>query len=167
MTTGRRAEDGQTPGKSEPAPDEVSPLIAGLLEDQPRTTVRQPLSAAEMAALREEYALHSLQGKVEQRRRAILAAGSPLLGAAAFLLRRAGTTNGNGDPTDPLALLQALESRSPSVEAAIASGRPTLIEFYGPRCPNCKAMAPDVALLERRLKGKVVHFLLLLSRVRW
>ena len=65
----------------------VSPLIASLLEDAPQASVRQTLSAAEMAELTAAAAGASEEGRIDQRRRATLALASPLLGAAAFLYR--------------------------------------------------------------------------------
>ena len=125
-----------------------SQLIASLLEDEPRAAIRAPLSPADMAEL--------TAGSVIHRRNLLLAVASPLVGVAAFAKSRAAVVGqGSAPNADPLAMLQELEARSPPVQAALASGMPTVIEFYGPNCPNCKAMAPDISKLSRRFEGKV------------
>ena len=82
-----------------------------------------------------------------QRRNSLLAITSSLMGAAAFVKSRT-EKDSDGDLTDAVATLKSLESKSPSLQAAIKSGRPTFVEFWGQNCPNCKAMAPVTALPE-------------------
>ena len=76
-----------------------------------------------------------------QRRNSLLAITSSLLGVAAFVRSRT-EKDSDGDLTDAVAVLKSLESSSPSLKAALKSGRPTFVEFWGQNCPNCKAMAP-------------------------
>ena len=137
----------RSPPAAEPA-RKVSPLIASLLEDAPVSPVRQTLSAGDMAELTAAAAGGSEEGLRDQRRRAALAIVSPLAGAVAFAYSRS-------NPADPVALLRGMESRSPTLQAALESSRPTVVEFYAQWCKDCKAMASSVDKLERQFDGKV------------
>ena len=81
------AESGSPVFDGHMASEQVSPLIASLLEDAPRAPVRQTLSPAEMAELTAAAAGESEDARRDQRRRATLAIVSPMLGAAAFAYR--------------------------------------------------------------------------------
>ena len=43
---------------------------------------------------------------------------------------------------------------SPGVAAALASGRPVLLEFSASWCPPCRMVKPDVEALAREVQGK-------------
>lgn len=135
----------------------LSPLIASLVEslvEKPRPTVRQPLSASDMVQLSvDAKAAASPESLAGQRRNFLLAVASPIVGAAAFASSRSRV--GDPSPTDPLAILQAMERKSPTIQAALQSTRPTLVEFYGRNCPNCRAMAPDMNKLENQFHDRV------------
>ena len=132
----------------------LSPLIASLVEEEPRPTVRLPMSASEMEQLAADAkAAATPETLARQRRNFLLAVASPILGAAAFSSSRSRV--GDPSPTDPLAILQAMERKSPTIQAAIKSTRPTLVEFYGRNCPNCRAMAPDMNKLETQFHDRI------------
>ena len=101
-----------------------------------------------MAELTAAAADESEEGMRDQRRRAILAVASPLLGMAAFAYSRS-------SPADPVTVLRGMEGRSPALQAALESGRPTVVEFYAQWCKDCKAMATSVDRLERKFDSKV------------
>jgi thiol-disulfide isomerase/thioredoxin len=101
-----------------------------------------------MAELTAAAADDSEDGRRDQRRRATLAILSPLAGAAAFAYSRS-------SPADPVTVLRGMEGRSPTLQAALESGRPTVVEFYAQWCKDCKAMATSVDRLERRFDEKV------------
>lgn len=131
----------------------LSPLIASLVEEEPQPTLRMPMSASDMAQLSADAkAAATPESLAGQRRNFLLALASPIVGAAAFSSSRSRV----GDtPTDPLAILQAMERKSPTIQAALQSTRPTLVEFYGRNCPNCRAMAPDMNKLETQFHDRV------------
>ena len=101
-----------------------------------------------MAELTAAAADDSEDGRRDQRRRATLAILSPLAGVAAFAYSRS-------SPADPVTVLRGMEGRSPTLQAALESGRPTVVEFYAQWCKDCKAMATSVDRLERRFDEKV------------
>ena len=134
----------------------VSPLIASLVEDEPRPAVRQPLSPADMAQLSADADEATAPERLsEQRRNFILAVASPVVGAAAFASSRSNIWDPSRAPTDPLAILQSMERKSPSIQAALQTNRPTLVDFYGRNCPNCRAMAPHMSKLEAQFHDRV------------
>ncbi|CAM9449017.1 unnamed protein product [Chrysoparadoxa australica] len=56
---------------------------------------------------------------------------------------------------NPLAMLKAMESGSPSLAQALANGKPTVIDFYADWCENCRAMAPVMSSLEKAYGEKI------------
>lgn len=48
----------------------------------------------------------------------------------------------------------AAVSDSPSVAAALGSGRPVLLEFSATWCPPCRKVKPEVEALAREVQGK-------------
>jgi thiol-disulfide isomerase/thioredoxin len=57
-------------------------------------------------------------------------------------------------------LLSAMADEAVPLEAALANGKPTLMEFYANWCTSCQAMAPDLAKLKQE-QGKQVNFVML------
>lgn len=83
-----------------------------------------------------------------QRRNLLVAVGSALSGAAAFVLQRS-------QPVDTVALLTKMQQDSPTLAQALATGQPTVVDFYTTWCENCKGMAPRLAALEKEYRGRV------------
>jgi thiol:disulfide interchange protein len=67
----------------------------------------------------------------------------------------------------PEAPLEALARRSPELPAALADGRPTLVEFYADWCEACRAMAQAMAAIERERRGDLDVVLLNVDNPRW
>ncbi len=53
------------------------------------------------------------------------------------------------------------------IEIAIASGRPTLMEFYADWCASCKAMAPNLAKIKQDYAGQVEFAMLNVDNTKW
>jgi thiol-disulfide isomerase/thioredoxin len=53
------------------------------------------------------------------------------------------------------------------LEVALASGKPTLVEFYTDTCTVCQAMAPTVEALEERYGDRVNFVMLNAHNPRW
>ena len=64
------------------------------------------------------------------------------------------------NPVNPVALLARMEEGSPALPDALASGRPTLVEFYAPWCVSCKESAPGMMRLQKQY-GDRVNFVVL------
>ena len=60
----------------------------------------------------------------------------------------------------PVASLETLAAESMPLEAALANGKPSLMEFYANWCTSCQAMASDMAAL-RNSYGDDVNFVML------
>ena len=84
----------------------------------------------------------------ERRRNAVLAIVSPLAATALYLTQRA-------NPVSAVALLKRMEEQSPALPDALATGRPTLVEFYAPWCTSCKEAAPSMMRLEKQYGDRV------------
>ena len=65
----------------------------------------------------------------ERRRNLILAVAAPSAATMLYALQRA-------NPINPVALLSRMEAQSPALSDALATGRPTLVEFYGTPNPH-------------------------------
>eukprot|EP00900_Chrysochromulina_parva_P003477 jgi/Chrpa1/1312/Chrysochromulina_OHIO_Genome00010784-RA len=59
------------------------------------------------------------------------------------------------NPVNPVALLTRMEERSPALSDALASGNPTLVEFYAPWCTSCKEAAPSMMRMQAHYQGRV------------
>jgi thiol:disulfide interchange protein len=67
----------------------------------------------------------------------------------------------------PQAPLEELARRSPDLSVALASGRPTVVEFYADWCEACRSMAPAMAALEARHRTDLNVVLLNVDNPRW
>eukprot|EP00622_Pseudochattonella_farcimen_P005923 FR741635.1.p1 GENE.FR741635.1~~FR741635.1.p1 ORF type:complete len:167 (+),score=9.25 FR741635.1:1-501(+) len=83
-----------------------------------------------------------------RRRNMLTAAGSAVVGVAAFAAERL-------QPVDSIRLLHEMDASSPKLEDALANGRPTIVDFYADWCENCKVMAPKLKAIEREYGGRV------------
>lgn len=90
--------------------------------------------------------------------RMALAAVAAVLALALFWLRGG---------LHPEAALQRMARQSPEFNAALADGRPTLVEFYADWCEACRSMAPAMEAMERRHKGELDLVLLNVDNPRW
>lgn len=97
-------------------------------------------------------------GGLQQRERLLLAAVAAVLVALLLWLR------GGLHPEAPL---ERLARQSPDLPVALASGRPTLVEFYADWCEACRAMAPAMDGLEQRHRGALNVVLLNVDNPRW
>jgi thiol-disulfide isomerase/thioredoxin len=79
----------------------------------------------------------------ESRRNLLLGLGSPLAAALLYVSQKL-------NPASPARLLAIMDNRSPSLEDALRSGRPTLLEFYAPWCTSCLENAAGMRRLESR-----------------
>ena len=79
-----------------------------------------------------------------------LAVASPLVAAALFFAQRSSLLG-----VDPVTLLAKMEAQSPALPAALANGRPTVVDFYAPWCESCKVSAPGMYRLERLYADKI------------
>ncbi|WP_094555320.1 thioredoxin domain-containing protein [Synechococcus sp. 1G10] len=93
-----------------------------------------------------------------RRERMILAALAAALALLLFGLR------GGLQPQAPL---EQLARRSPELPFALASGRPTIVEFYADWCEACRSMAPAMAALESEHRGDLNVVLLNVDNPRW
>jgi thiol-disulfide isomerase/thioredoxin len=93
-----------------------------------------------------------------RRERMLLAAIAALLVVLLFWLR------GGLRPEAPL---EQLARRSLDLPVALASGRPTIVEFYADWCAVCREMAPAMEVIERRHRGSLNVVLLNVDNPRW
>jgi thiol-disulfide isomerase/thioredoxin len=93
-----------------------------------------------------------------QRERLILVVIASLLAAVVLWLR------GGLQPQAPL---EALARRSPELPVALASGRPTILEFYADWCEACRSMAPAMESVESSYRQQLNVVLLNVDNPRW
>ncbi len=93
-----------------------------------------------------------------RRERMVLAAVAALLALLLFWLR------GGLHPQAPL---EKLARRSLDLPVALASGRPTILEFYADWCEACRSMAPAMEAIESRHRDVLNIVLLNVDNPRW
>lgn len=86
-----------------------------------------------------------------------LAGVAAAAGVALFLLTRAGSGQ----------TLASLAAEAEPLDAALRSGRPTIVEFYADWCEVCRESAPAVAAVAREQKGVVSLAMLNVDAPKW
>jgi thiol-disulfide isomerase/thioredoxin len=133
------------------------PLLCAEPERQAqRDTPRPPSALSLLAATVPAAAVVPTNGAAcdptltpDQRRRNVaLAIAAPFAATLAYALQRL-------NPVNPVALLARMEERSPALSDALASGNPTLVEFYAPWCTSCKEAAPSMMRMQAHYQGRV------------
>lgn len=99
-----------------------------------------------------------------RRNRAIAVAGFAS-GVCAFAV--SAWTGGSGDAVAAGANLARLEASSVPLDAALRSGKPTVVEFYADWCEVCKESAPTVYAVEREHANGVNFVMLNIDNVKW
>ena len=92
------------------------------------------------------------------------ASGGKALAGAGFALGVAlfAATSLGGAPT-----LASLERDAIPLDAALANGRPTVVEFYADWCEVCKESAPNVYDVEREFGERVNFVMLNIDNTKW
>ena len=131
------AAENKAPPPPPPPLSSLSSLAATQDELQIAATSAAPTAACDVR-----------QTPDERRRSLLLGVTAPIAAAALYAFQRA-------NPVNPVKLLAAMEARSPALPEALASGTPTLLEFYAPWCISCREAAPAMMRFEKRYEGKV------------
>ncbi len=69
--------------------------------------------------------------------------------------------------TSPAASLAEMAEQSTPLEAAMANGKPTLIEFYANWCTSCQAMASDIQTLKDSYGSRINFVMLNVDNTKW
>eukprot|EP01023_Acetabularia_acetabulum_P067987 TRINITY_DN9518_c0_g3_i1.p1 TRINITY_DN9518_c0_g3~~TRINITY_DN9518_c0_g3_i1.p1 ORF type:complete len:272 (-),score=37.58 TRINITY_DN9518_c0_g3_i1:315-1052(-) len=115
----------------------------------------------EIAALRTEGQKQQMQSQdldEEGASGSVLAGSALVLGVTAFFLSRLGA----GGPS-----LAALEQESIQIDAALANGKPTVVEFYANWCEVCQQMAPDTKFVRDKYSDQVNFVMLNVENSKW
>lgn len=91
-------------------------------------------------------------------RRALLAGAAVLLGTGGVLATRAG----KGAPS-----FASLEKGSMDLDAALANGKPTIIEFYAAWCGVCRDLLPVSAEVQSTFKKSINFVALNIDNTKW
>ncbi len=67
----------------------------------------------------------------------------------------------------PAASLETLAAESTPLEAALANGKPSLMEFYANWCTSCQAMANDMAALRSSYSDDINFVMLNVDNNKW
>lgn len=86
---------------------------------------------------------------------------------ATFLLTRPMTTLTSLSPVSGLVALKSTAQVAMPYEAAIANGKPTLLEFYADWCTTCQSMAPTINTLHDQYGEHMNLVMLNIDDPRW
>ncbi|MEM7770453.1 MAG: thioredoxin domain-containing protein [Cyanobacteria bacterium P01_A01_bin.37] len=86
---------------------------------------------------------------------------------ATFFLTRPVTASSSMSPVSGLVMLKAMAQASVPYEEAIASGKPTFMEFYADWCTTCQSMASTVAELHTHYGADLNFVMLNIDDPKW
>ncbi|CEF99473.1 Thioredoxin-like fold [Ostreococcus tauri] len=104
----------------------------------------------------------------ERRRNRAIAVSAVAVGACAFVFTSGTAFEGAGGAASAAGGgLARLEAASAPLDAALESGKPTVVEFYADWCEVCKESAPMVYDVEREHARGVNFVMLNIDNARW
>jgi thiol:disulfide interchange protein len=98
-------------------------------------------------------------GASENRARNLLVALAAIALAAALFFGFQAQKSG--------ASLTAVAQAAISLESALASNQPSIVEFYADWCTSCQSMAADNLALQKQYSGKVNFVMLNVDNTKW
>ncbi|MEM8809527.1 MAG: thioredoxin domain-containing protein [Cyanobacteria bacterium P01_G01_bin.38] len=86
---------------------------------------------------------------------------------ATFFLTRPAETAVSYTPLSGLITLKAMAAKAMPYEVAIATSKPTLIEFYADWCTTCQAMSSTIDTLHQQYAGQLNFVMLNIDDPQW
>ena len=88
-------------------------------------------------------------------------------GLIAFIITQPAAPVGSFTPLSGLISLKTMAAEAVPYEQSLASGKPTLIEFYADWCTTCQGMAPTLASLHEQYGSQVNFVMLDIDSPQW